>query len=122
MKLQDWVNRKRVLILINIGASHNFVSIDLDVELGLKVDATPPYNVCLGDGHKKITSGCCRTIMVQLEEHVVEKMFYLFEVGGVGLILGVTWLASLRDVKVNWNTLTMSFNVNGQLVQIKGDW
>jgi len=55
-----------------------------------------------------------------LEEHSVKETF-LFELGGVDLILGMTWLASLGEVKVNWRTLTMSFNTVDHQVQIKGD-
>jgi len=56
-----------------------------------------------------------------LSHHVVEEMFYFFQLGGVDLILGVTWLASLGEVQVNWKTLAMSFSEKGDKVQIKGD-
>lgn len=47
--------------------------------------------------------------------------FYLFELGGVGLILGVAWLATLGEVKVNWSTLTMTFLDHGKAVEVRGD-
>ena len=37
------------------------------------------------------------------------------------MILGVAWLATLGDVKVNWKMLTMNFSINGQQVQIRVD-
>jgi len=52
---------------------------------------------------------------------VVKETFFLFGLGEVDLIFGVTWLASLGDVQVNWKTLTMSFNTQNQQIQIKGD-
>jgi len=121
MKLQGDINGRKVLILIDSGASHNFVSAQLVTELGLMVEDTPPYCVRLGDGHKKQTQGCCKDVEVNLENHVVKETFFLFELGGVDVILGVEWLASLGEVKVNWNTLTMSFNVAGKVVNIQGD-
>lgn len=115
MKLQGWVKGKRVLILIDSGASHNFISTNLAENLELPITNTPSYCVKLGDGHKKQTSGCCRSVEVQLGDHVVKDNFFLFELGGVDLILGVAWL-SLGEVKVNWKTLTMSFMASGQQI------
>lgn len=37
------------------------------------------------------------------------------------LILGVAWLATLGDVKVNWKTLTLNFSLQGKKLQIRGD-
>jgi len=36
---------------------------------------------------------------VQMEECTFKETFFLFELGGVDLILGVTWLDTLGDVK-----------------------
>lgn len=83
MKLQGWVKGKKILVLIDSGASHNFISTRLVEELGLKVEETPPYKVCLGDGQKKTTQGCCDDILLNLEGVEVREKFYLFELGGV---------------------------------------
>lgn len=40
-------------------------------------------------------------IPLLLEGLEVKERFYLFELGGVDLILGVTWLVSLGEVKIN---------------------
>lgn len=39
----------------------------------------------------------------------------------VDLILGVAWLATLGEVKVNWKSQTMKFVQQGQVVEVKGD-
>lgn len=58
---------------------------------------------------------------MQFEEYKVNETFFLFELGGVDVILGVTWLATLEDVKVNLKTLFMNLCTQGQPVKIKGD-
>lgn len=45
----------------------------------------------------------------------------VFELGGVDLILGVSWLATLGDIKANWQSLTMQFQTKQGPVEIKGD-
>ena len=114
MKLQGEVKGSIALVLIDSGASHNFISAKLVSKLGLPIESTPLYNVRLGDDHKKGASGCCQGVKVKLGNYRFEETFFLFELGGVDMILGVAWLATLGEVKVNWKTLTMNFCINGQ--------
>jgi len=53
MELQGTVKNRPTMLLIDSGASHNFISTELVKQLGLHVEPTPTYNVRLGDGHKK---------------------------------------------------------------------
>jgi len=109
MKMHGEIRGTKVLILIDSGVSHNFISTDLVKELTLDMEDTPAYSVKLGDGFRRGTRGCCKEVIVKLEKHIIKERFYLFELEGVDVILGITWLASLGDVKVNWRTLTMTF-------------
>lgn len=121
MKLRGKVQGGTVVILIDSGASHNFISTKLVQRLGLKVDPTVTYKVRLGDGHGKQTQGCCRQLGVQLGTYAFTGEFFVSELGGVDVILGVAWLATLGDVKVNWRTLTMTSLNHGSAVEVKGD-
>lgn len=51
MKLRGKVLQQAVMILIDSGASHNFISSKLVKSLGLQVESTKPYKVKLGDGN-----------------------------------------------------------------------
>jgi len=121
MKLQGFVGTKPVLILIDGGASHNFIAEGLVQKLGLRVGHTPSYGVRLGDGYKRVSQGCCKDLRIQIAEHTTTGDFYLFELGGVDIVLGAAWLVTLGEVKVNWRTLSMSFMHQGQIVEVKGD-
>lgn len=121
MKLHGRVREQPVMVLIDSGASHNFISSKLVRNLGLKVETTQPYKVRLGDGNRRQTQGCCENLKVQLGNYAFEGKFFLFDLGEVDLILGIAWLATLGEVKVNWRTLTMQFMAQGRIVEIKGD-
>ncbi|XP_017431852.2 uncharacterized protein LOC108339224 [Vigna angularis] len=121
MKLQGWVQGKRVLVLIDSGATHSFISNRLVEELGLECTDTRPYKVCLGDGQRKETSGYCTGVSVLLENLEVRDKLYLFELGGVDIILGMTWLSSLGEIKVDWGQLIMKVAHGGREVEVKGD-
>ena len=95
MKLQGTVKGRTALVLIDSGASHNFISTELVSHLGLNIEATPTYTVRLGDGHKKSASSCCPEVEVQLGTYGIREKFFVFELGGVDMILGVAGLATL---------------------------
>ncbi|XP_047176306.1 uncharacterized protein LOC124843572 [Vigna umbellata] len=121
MKLNGMIGDRGVLVLIDSGASHNFISRRLAEELKLSIEDTPPYQVSLGDGQRRETRGCCEKVEIILAEAAVEERLHLFELGGVDVILGVEWLAKLGEVMINWKEMTMGYNLEGKKVMIQGD-
>ena len=57
MKMQGEIRGRKVLILVDSGASHNFISTDLVKELRLDMEDTLAYSVKLGDGFRRGTRG-----------------------------------------------------------------
>jgi len=53
MKLQRSIKNRPAMVLIDNGASHNFILTELVKQLGLHVESTPTYNVRLGMAIKK---------------------------------------------------------------------
>lgn len=51
----------------------------------------------------------------------IKERFYLFELEGMDIILGLAWLATLGEMKINWGKLTMRFDREEEEVLIKGD-
>ncbi|XP_014521642.1 uncharacterized protein LOC106778213 [Vigna radiata var. radiata] len=109
MKLRGRIGNREVLVLIDSGVSHNFISKSLVEELGMAVKETQPYFVSLGNGQKRRISGCCEPVVLELEDTAVVEKFYLFELGGVEVILGIEWLKKLGEVMVDWGKLTMVY-------------
>lgn len=78
MKLRRRVVRREVLVLIDSGASHNFISRRVVEELEMAVVETPPYMVSLGDGQRKRINGCCEQVALEMGEAEVVERFYIF--------------------------------------------
>lgn len=90
MRLQGIIRGHTVIVLIDSGASHNFISSSLVTTLRLKPDKTGKFRVQLGDGRQQESDGVCRGISVVLCGCEVTTDCYVFALGGVDLILG--WL------------------------------
>lgn len=110
-----------MVVFIDSGTSHNYMNWRITEELKLPITITLTYPVSLGDGHRRMTRGRCEKVRGSLEEATVEEEFYVFELGGVDVILGVAWLAKLGEVMINWGETTMVYYLEGKRIRIRGD-
>lgn len=62
-------------------------------------------------GNGQVISGqrkCTRVVLSIQGVEIVEE-FLLFELGTTDIVLGYSWLATLRDTEINWGIHTLSF-------------
>jgi len=76
MKLQGKMKGEQVILLIDGGANHNFISTGLVKKFGPNVHNTHPYCVYLGDGHKKGASGCCEDTKLMIGDYSLKETFF----------------------------------------------
>ncbi|KZV27244.1 hypothetical protein F511_04697 [Dorcoceras hygrometricum] len=120
LKLRGRIKNEEVVVMVDSGASHNFVSRVLMEKLGLGIDETVRFGVCLGNGGRIQCQGLCRNLRVELGAYTAIITGHLFELGGVDVILGVDWLRTLGEVLLDWNRLRMRFSGGDQMVELKG--
>ncbi|KAI4323674.1 hypothetical protein L6164_023262 [Bauhinia variegata] len=101
MKLQGTILGKKVLILIDSGSTHNFVSEQVVDELNLPTEPISPFGVQIGNRDIIKCRRICRQVDVYLPGLKITQDYYLFPIGGADLILGIKWLASLNTVQAN---------------------
>ncbi|KAL8100260.1 hypothetical protein AgCh_032491 [Apium graveolens] len=122
MKLNGTIGDYEVVVLIDPGATHNFVSLELIKELGLPVEPTGSFGVCLGNGDSVQGNGICRKMKLQLEGGVeVISDFLPLGLGNSNIILGVQWLETLGVVMTDWKKQEMTYNIQGNPVTLTGD-
>lgn len=113
MRIEASIHGTPILILIDSGVGHNFVSPQMVSSLDLTIDRSKKLTVRLGDGHRAVTVGKCYNIPLQIGKFDCVVDAYILDIGGVDLILGVTWLSSLGKITTDFKELTMSF-VSGE--------
>jgi hypothetical protein len=109
-----------VLILVDSGATHNFIDQKLVCRMGWEVNHDSSMKIRLGDGFQTSTRGRCKEIEVDLGDFKVKCSPHLFELGGPDMVLGIEWLETLGDTIVNWTKQTMSFWSNRKWVTLQG--
>ena len=108
-------------MLIDRGASHNFISVKLVKELRLEVTSANPYLVEVGDGHKIRCQGVCKSLSIELQELKFTRNCYQFELGGADLVLEVEWLAGLGEVKANFEKLRLTVKWQNKKVILRAN-
>ena len=73
MKLEAELNGVPILLLIDIGASHNCIMKELVIALNLSILETKEYVVSLGDGSKRSSQGKCEGLLVEVGSKEVRK-------------------------------------------------
>ena len=109
MKVKGKIQGREVIVLIDCGATHNFISEGLVEELQINTKITSNYGVILGSGTAIKGKGICEAIEIWLGEWRVVDEFLPLELGGVDAILGMQWLYSLGVTEVDWKNLILTF-------------
>lgn len=85
------------------------------------MEDTKPLMIKLGDGYKAVVCGKCQGTKLHLEEVKITVDAFLFELEGIDMVLGISWLATLGEMLVDWGNQTMKCLLNGQWVELKGE-
>jgi hypothetical protein len=120
MKVEGKIADVDVLVLIDSGATHNFISPQITTALGLQITPMAEKYIKLGDGHKIISKGVCKDVKILLGSIEVEVDAWVLELGGLDVVLGVAWLSTLGKVVMDWGALSMQFVQDSQLVKLQG--
>ncbi|KAD4888929.1 hypothetical protein E3N88_21002 [Mikania micrantha] len=120
MKVHGKINQTEVLILVDGGSTHNFVSDVLVNELKLETQLIEPFGVQIGNGDVIRCGRICKNIPVQVGELTITQDFHPFSLGGADLVLGVQWLATLNTVQANWREMFMIFTIDGKKYKFQG--
>lgn len=111
MKLRGIISGHSVVVMINPGATHIFVSNKTMKKLGLVVEATGEFDVTLGTGKEILGQGVCKKVTVKLEGLIISEDFFPLELKNSDLIMGTQWLEKLETVTTNW-----------KIQEIDGEW
>ncbi|KAA0039160.1 ty3-gypsy retrotransposon protein [Cucumis melo var. makuwa] len=121
MKVKVKIKGEEVVVLIDWGSTHNFISKKVVAALKLPRKEISNYGVILGSRTTIKGKGVCEAVELVLNEWRVVENFIPPELGGVDVILGIQWHYSLRVTEMDWRNLTMTFFHENNKVVTKGD-
>ena len=121
MKMLGKIKGSEVRVMIDPGATHNFISLTTIARLEIPVGQEGAFRVSLGNGAVVTGKGSCCGVQVTIQGVTITEDYLPLELGTSDLILGVQWLEKLGEIVTNWKSLLMRFRHNGEMVEIRGE-
>lgn len=121
MKMFGTVGGQEVVVMVDPGATHNFISTQVVEKLGIPLHSLGTFGVSLGTGEAVQGSGECKGMVVKIQGLTIKEDFLPLPLGNSDLILGIQWLEKLGTMSTNWKTQTLKFQMGGNTFTLKGD-
>ena len=95
IKIEGQIKKKKVIVLIDLGSTHNFIHCKVGKELNWFLYLAPECQVMVANGGTINFSRKCHNIKLSMGEYVLTSQMLSIPVGGANVVLGVQWLQSL---------------------------
>ena len=89
MKIKGMIGSKEVIILVDSGATHNFLSLDLVQQLALPLTTTTSYGVMMGIEISVKGKGICREVCILMQGLTIVEDFFPLKLRNTDVILGM---------------------------------
>lgn len=120
-KVMGSIHKNKVVVMLDRGATHNFISPTAVEKYKLLAHQNPNLNVLLGTGVSVQGMRVCRNVPMALSTMTFSADFIVLELGNVEIILGVQWSRTLGTTMVDWEKNEWFFCYKGKPVTITGD-
>ncbi|KAF3780860.1 hypothetical protein EJ110_NYTH33024 [Nymphaea thermarum] len=107
------INNQKVVVLLDSGATHNFLHSRLAHLVEGKVIPQASFSVMVGNGEKMTCSAVCKNVCLEMQKTPFDMDLYLLPIGGVDVVLGIQWMKPLKKTLYDWENMTFSFPKEG---------
>jgi hypothetical protein len=110
-----------VSVLIDGGASHNFIDSSLLQKRHIPMVEFEGFKVEVAGGRTMPCDRCIPGMKFTLGRHDLVQDVYVMDLPDTNIILGVKWLSTLGPITTNYKTMEMSFTEeSGRKVVLRG--
>jgi hypothetical protein len=120
LKIKGYIKKKKVIVLIDSGSTHNFIHYKLAKAMNFFVYPAPEFQVMIVVGGTSNCSGKCNKINLTMGEYVMNSPMISIPMCGVEVVLGIKWLQSLGIVAFNFQELFRKFSLEGKEIELRG--
>jgi hypothetical protein len=120
LKIEGYIKKNKVIVLIDSGSTHNFIHYKLAKALNCFVYPAPEFQVMIANGGTINCSGKCNKINITMGEYVMNSLMISIPMGGADVVLGIQWLQSLGTMAFNFQELFMKFSLEGKEIELRG--
>jgi hypothetical protein len=120
-RMRAGVQGHRVTVLVDGGASHNFIDASLVERKGITTEAFEGFLVIISGENTLNCTKYVPRMTLSLGNYTVTDDFFVVKVLDTNVVLGVQWLYSLGKYTTNYQTMEMEFQgQDGKRVVLRG--
>ncbi|RVW92516.1 Retrovirus-related Pol polyprotein from transposon 297 [Vitis vinifera] len=120
MRVAATIKSQPIMVLIDSGSTHNFLSDKVARTLRLPVVPMKSFTVHVANGERLLCQGRFEKVPIDLQGIPFSLTCYSLPLAGLDMVLGIQWLEMLGSVVCNWQYLTMDFNWENQARRLQG--
>ncbi|XP_035545954.1 uncharacterized protein LOC118348438 [Juglans regia] len=120
MRLMACIGKKKLIILIDTGSTHNFVDTVAAARCKLHVQLGQTISVKVANGQLIESTGKCVAVPLSIQSIPFTVDFLTLPLGGCDAVLGIQWLSTLSPILWDFVNMSMQFQCNGQEISLKG--
>jgi hypothetical protein len=110
----------RVMMLVDTGSTHNFLSSGMARKLGLQARVAASFEVAVANGERIHSEGRCVGAQVCINDAEFFLEFFLLPMEGCEAVLGAQWLRMLGQIMWDFANLYMKFTWKGKDMELWG--
>jgi len=120
LKFRARVQDKVMLILLDSGSSHSFVSKQFADMTNIPLTKIPPKRVKLANGETITTASMAANMKWYCQGHTMTSNMIVLDMQPYDAILGYDWLEAHPQMAFDWDQKTMTFKEEGKTITLKG--
>lgn len=121
IKIKGEIRGREIVVLIDGGATHNFILKEVVKELKISIETLDAYGIVLGTRGIVRAAGVCKEVNLTIANLSITHDFLPLPLGSADVILGVTWLEMLGKVIFYYKLSEMEFPLGEWMVILQRD-
>ncbi|RWW34377.1 hypothetical protein GW17_00000841 [Ensete ventricosum] len=98
LKIEEFLEQQSVIILIDAGSTHNFMSSKVATHLMLQKEDYNGFEVKVANGQILKCNQKCPRVKLILQEQDIVADFFLLPLDGFDIVLDIDWLSMIADI------------------------
>ncbi|KAJ0855790.1 putative retrotransposon gag domain, aspartic peptidase domain superfamily [Helianthus annuus] len=120
LRLSGKIGDHTMVVLVDGGSTHNFISQALVDKLGLTVVNDVNFEVVVANEDTLVCAGRVRNLSIKFSGYTVTTDLFVLPVAAYPIVLGIQWLKTLGPVKIDFQDLTIGFRIGDSSHKLYG--
>ena len=114
LRLKDKIQGQKVMVLVDCGATHNFIDATVVERRNLQGETFNGFTVIIPSNNSMDCTKWIPKLQVTIGNDTINDNCYVVNVADTNVVLGVQWFYSLGEHKMNYQFFEMRFkNLKG---------